>query len=519
MVQVCYLSSTLSFACLFFMVRPTESTKRLLDNYRMPLARDSWSTRVAELSKDFQNLVGCVPQTPSTSDARKILNNDWSQDDHSEIEPTIDSEEFPNDWCSYDYLSEMEPTNSQEMMGVETTSRARISEGIGVVKARGCMLEELPPEIMGLILANVDQGSIANFRLASRQCACYGLEYLFTKGKVQFNLCHDLGYGMNILTRKNVSWRIKNLELYGDVKEQLFGDCRNPGHLHFHDGPVFGESVHMLNNLKSLELEIERRLEIPLYIHLAASWLMSFFLLHILIVHRSPIMNLSIVNVGWWIPYGEGTKPAKAISTFEKFELLGDLDRLDHYGDILPYLQSMTGLKKLVIDFGMTSVIAPWDMSYICEMKFDRLRSVCFSNVYASKDKLLQFFENHNRLQDIRIGTMLLLDGSWPRTIHAMAEILRDLRTIKFSGLQSFTRGEEVYEGGYICSTSLNAYVKQFAWKVVRLDRQARERRVTVEMLGQERSARKMKAAAGNLGARDVCGTCGFLMEFCTRLT
>ena len=230
-------------------------------------------------------------------------------------------------------------------------------------------------------------------------------------------------------------------------------------------------------------------------------------------------MNLSIVNVGWWIPYEEGTKPAKAISDLERFELLVDLDRRDHYGDILPYIQSMTELKKLVIDFGMTSVIWPWDMSYICEMKFDWLRSVCFSNVCARKGKLLQFFENHNRLRDIRIGTMLLLDGSWPQTIHAMAQILRGLRTIKFSGLQSFTRGEELNEEGYICSNSLNAYIKQFAWKVVRLDRQAREWPVTVEMLRQERSVRRKKAAAGDLGARDICCTCGFLMEFCTRLT
>ena len=245
---------------------------------------------------------------------------------------------------------------------------------------------------------------------------------------------------------------------------------------------------------------------------------MSIFLLHILIVHSSPIINLRIINVGWWIPYEESTKPAKAISYLERFELLGDLDRLDHYGDILSYLRSMTGLKKLAIDFGMDSVHAPWDMSYICEMKFYRMRSVCFSNVRASKDKLLQFFENHPGLQDIHIGTILLIAGSWPRTIHAMANILRGLRYIKFSGLQFFTRGEEVYEG-YICSNSLNTYIKQFAWKVVRLDRQARERRVTAEMLGRERSVREKKAAAGNLGAGDICGTCGFLMEFCTRLT
>ena len=412
----------------------------------------------------------------------------------------------------------MDSTISQEMLGVETTPRARISEGNGVVKEKRCMLEELPPEIVGQILGNIDQGGIAKFRLASRHCACFGLEYLFTYGEARLSLCRELGYGMNTLTKKNVSWRIKNLDLYGDMKEQLSGDCRNPRHIHFHDRSVIWESVHRLNNLQSLELQLEHRPEIPPYIHLAASCLMSCFLLHILIVHKSPIINLTIVNVGWWIPYEEGTKSVNAISNLERFELLGDLDRLDHYGDILSYLQSMTGLKKLVIDFGMTSFDAPWDMSYICEMKFYRLRSVCFSNVCASKDKLLQFFENHPRVRDIHIGTMLLLNGSWPRTIHAMAEILRSLRYIKFSGLQFFTRGEEVYEG-YICSNSLNTYIKQFAWKVVRLDRQARERRVTVEMLAQERSVRAKKAAAGNLGAGDICGTCGFLMEFCTRLT
>ena len=465
---------------------------------------------------------GCPEDYPSglepTIDSEESMNDCCSEDYPSELKPTIDSEESMNDWCSYDYSSELEPTSSQEMLGVENTSRACISEGIGVVKEKRCMLEELPPEVIGQILANIDQGGIANFRLASRYCARYGLEYLFTNGKAQLSLCHELGCGMNTLTKKNVSWRIENLELYGDIREQSFGDCQKPGHIHFHDRSMFGERVHRLNNLQSLELQLECRPKIPLYIHLAASFQMSCFLLHILIVHRSPIIKLRLLNVGWWISYEEGTKPAKAISNLERFELFGDLDRLDYYGDILSYLQFMTGLKQLVIHFGMDSVNAPWELSFICDMKFHHLRTVCFSNVCARKDKLLQFFENHTRLRDIHIGTILLLNGSWPRTIHAMAEILRDLRYITFSGLQFFTRGEEVYSG-YICSNSLNTYIKHFAWQVVRLDRQARERRITVEMLRQERSVRKKKAAAGNLGAGDICGTCGFLMEFCTRLT
>lgn len=496
MAQVCHLVSTLPVACLLFIVRPAESTEGISNDSRMPSGEAYWSPIFEQLSKDFHDHVGLDVQTPPTSDASNILNGNSSED----------------------YRSETDSTNSQEKLGVETTPRARISEGIGVVKERRCMLEELPPEIMGQILANVDQSGIANFRLASLHCACYGLEYLFTSGEARLSLCRELDYGMNTLTKKNVGWRIKNLELYGDMIEHLSGDCRNPGHMHFHDRPVFWESVHSLNNLQSMELQLERRLKIPLYIHLAGSCLMSCFLLHILIVHRSTIINLRIINVGWWIPYEEGTKPAKAISNLERFELLGDLDRLDHYGDILSYLRSMTGLKKLAIDFGMDSINAPWDMSYICEMKFYRLRSVCFSNVRASRGKLLQFFKNHTGMQDIRIGTMLLLNGSWPRTIHAMANTLRGLRYIKFSGLQCFTGGEEVY-AGYICSNSLNTYIKQFAWKVVRLDRQARERRVTVEMLGQERSVREEKAAAGTLGAGDICDTCGFLMEFCTSLT
>lgn len=500
------------------MVKPTESTKVLSNDYRMLSAEIYLSATIEKLSKDFQNHVGCDAQTPQTSDAREILNDNWSEDGHSEMEPTIDSENFPNDWCSYDFCSEMEPTNSQEIFGVETTSRDRISEGIGVKKKR-CMLEELPPEIVGQILANIEQGGIANFRLASRHCACYGVEYLFTKGNARLNLCRELGYGMNTVTKKNVSWRIKNLELYGDMKEEPFGDCRNQGHVHFHDRPTFRESVHRLNNLQSLELQLERRPEIPRCIHLAASFLMSCFLLHMLLMHRSPIIKLRIVNVGWWIPYEEGTKLAKAISNFERLELLGDLDRRDHYGDILPYLQSMTELKILAIDFGMTSISAPWDMSHICEFIFRHLRSVLFSNVCASQEKLLQFFKNHTRLQDIRIGTMLLLDGSWTRTIHAMAEILPGLRKIKFSGLQRFTGGEEVYEGGYVCSNSLNTYIKRFAWKKVALERRARERRVTGEMLSEERTVRRKKAADGYLGAGDICDTCGFLMEFCTRLT
>lgn len=114
---------------------------------------------------------------------------------------------------------------------------------------------------------------------------------------------------------------------------------------------------------------------------------------------------------------------------------------------------------------------------------------------------------------------MLLVNGSWTRIIHAMSQILPGLKNIKLSGLQIFTRFEEVYEEGYICSNTLNAYIRKFTWPMVGLERRPRERRVTLEMLCQERSVRKKKAAAGKLRAGDVCDTCGFLEEFCTRLT
>ena len=525
-----YAISLLSSHCFpSLMVRPTESTKGILDNYRMPSAEDSWSTEIEQLTLDLENLVLCDTQSPPhntqspphdtksppSSDARKAFDDDLPEDYHPETELINDAKIFSNDWCSDGYRWGMEPINWQEILGVETFTRARIPEGIGVVKERRCMIKELPPEIIGQILAELEQGSIANFRLASRHCAYYGLEYLFTKGKAQLNFCRELDYGMNTIANKNVSWRIKKLEIYGDMEEQLYGECRNLGHIHLHDRLMFSESLHRLNNLQSLKLQLKRQPTIPLRIHSAASFLMSRFLLHILIIHRSPIVKLSMLNVGWWVPYEKATKLAKAISNIEKFTLLGDLDSGDRYDDIFSYLQSMGGLKKLVIDFGMTSVNAPWDMSCLCGMKFDHLRLVCFSNVCASKEKLLQFFQSHPKLEDVRIGTMLLLDGSWLRTVHAMAKILRDLRNIKFSGLQCFTGGEEVY-GGYICSNSLNAYIKHFAWKVVRLDSQARERWVTGDMLSQ---VRIKKAADGGLGAGDICSTCGYLMEFCMRLT
>ena len=507
------------------MVRPTESTKGILDNYRMPLGEDSWSTKIEQLTLGLENLVLCDTQSPPhdtksppSSDARKAFDDNWLEDFHAETALINDAEIFSNDWCSDGYRWGMEPINWQELLGLETFTRARIPEGIGVVKEKQCMIEELPPEIIGHILAKLEHGSIANFRLASRHCACYGLEYLFTKGKAQLNFCGELDYGMDTIANKNVSWRIKKLKLYGDMKEQLYGECRNLGHIHLHDRHIVSESLHRLNNLQSLELQLERQPKIPLRIHSNTSSQMSSFLRHILIMHRSPIIDLSMLNVGLWVRYEKNTELAKAISNFEKFTLLGDLDSGNRYDDICPHLQSMAGLKELVIDFGATSVNEPWDMSYLCGMKFDHLRFVSFSNVCASKEILLQFFQSHTKLEDVRIGTMLLLDGSFPRTIHAMAKILRDLRNIKFSGVQCFTGGEDVYRG-YVCSNSLNAYIKHFAWKVVRLDSQARERRVTEEMLYQERNARMRKAADGVLGAGDICSTCGYLMEFCTRLT
>ena len=436
-----------------------------------------------------------LAETSPTIDAKKILNNDWP----------------------VDYLSKLEPTNSQEMSGDETISTDRLSEGTDVKKKR-CMIYELPPEVIGQMLACLEQGNVANFRQASRQCASYGLEYLFAKGKARLSLGPEVGYRMCTLTEKNICWRIRELILCEDMKE-ILRLVQNPGDMPFHDETLFRDSGYTLNNLQSLELRLRPRIEIPIYIRLAASQLMFYFLVHLVTAHSSPIVNLRIVDVGWWIHDGAETTLVKAISNLESFELLGDLDSPNHYGDIFSCLQSMTRLRNLVIDFGMTSVNAPWNLSYICELTFDHLRSVRFSNLSVNQQKLLQFFEGHTRLQDIHIGTMLLVDGSWTRSIHAMSQILPDLKNIKFSGLQIFARSEEVHEDGYICSSTLNAWISKFTWRMVGLGRRPREQRVTLEMLCHERSIRKKKAAAGNLRAGDVCDTCGFLEEFCTRLT
>lgn len=481
------------------MFKPAESTTAISNDYKMPSAEDSWSAIIHENPMDFDDHLVYLAKTPPTIDPKKILNEIWSED----------------------YRGEMEPTNWQELSWDETVSKGRIPEGPDVVKKKRCMIYKLPPEVIGQILAKLERGDVANFRWASRQCACLGLQYLFNKGKARLSLCRGLGYGMETLTKKNVTWRIKDLELYGDVKEESLEIVQNPKDIPFHDRTIFWDwdSLHTLHNLRSLELRLQPRLDIPVCIHLAASNLMFRFLLHLLIEHRSPIINLRIVNVGWWIRYEEGSTLMKAISKFESFELLGDLDSPNYCGDILSCLQSMTELRYLVIDFGVTSVNAPWDISYICELTFDHLRSVYFSNLSTSEQKLLQFFEHHTKLQDVHIGTMLLATGSWTRSIHAMSRILPGLKNIKFSGLQIFMRGEGVYEEGYICSNSLNAYIKKFTWPLVGLERRVGERRVTVEMLCQERSIREKKAVAGNLWAGDICHTCGFLQEFCTRLT
>ncbi len=312
---------------------------------------------------DFYDRPVRLAETPPTIDAKRILNINWPED----------------------YRSELGPTNSQEMPGDETTSTGRLFEGPDVVKKKQCMIYKLPPEVIGQILANLEHTNVANFRQASRKCACYGLEYLFANGKARLSLGPEVGYRMYTLTKKNISWRIRELEICGDMKEESLGLVQNSEYVPFDDETIFQDSVYRLNNLRSLELRLRPRIGNPVCIHLAASHLMFYFLLYLLIVHRSPIINLRIVDVGWWIRYEEGTTLMKAISSLESFELFGDLDSPNYYGDILLCLQSMTGLRNLVVDFGLTSVNAPRDISYICELTFDHLRSVRFSNLSASE--------------------------------------------------------------------------------------------------------------------------------------
>lgn len=476
------------------MIKPAESTDANSNEYKMPSARDLWTAIIQKKIVDPDNHLVFLAKTPTTIDPKEIWNEKWSED----------------------YRSEMEPIDLQEMSKHETISTGRIQEVPDVVKKKPCVIYKLPPELIGQILTNLDHRDVANFRGAGRECASHGLPYLFKKGKARLSLCRELGYGMDTLTRKEIRWRIKDLKLCGDMKEECLEIVQNPEHVPSHGD---WDSVHTLHNLRSLELRLQPRPEIPVRIHLAASNLMFRFLLHLLIMHRSPITNLRIVHIGWWIPCKEGTTFMKAISQFESFELVGHLDSPNYYGNVLSCLPSMNVLRNLVIDFGMTSVNAPWDISYICEITFVHLRSVHYSNLSVSEQKLLRFFEHHTKLQHVHIGTMLLLNGSWTQSIHSMSRILPDIKKIKFSGLQSFMRGEGVCEEGYICSNSLNAYIKRFTWPVVGLEHRARERRVTAEILCQERSIWDKKAAAGNLWAGDICDTCGFLQEFCTSLT
>ena len=107
--QVCYLFSTLLIACLLFIVRPTESTEGISNDYRMPSGEVYWSPIIEQLSKEFHDHVGWDAQTPPTSDARKILNDNSSEDYRSEMEPIIDAKELLNDWYLEDTPSEMEP--------------------------------------------------------------------------------------------------------------------------------------------------------------------------------------------------------------------------------------------------------------------------------------------------------------------------------------------------------------------------------------------------------------------------
>ena len=459
----------------------------------MPSAGDAWTAITQNKIIDADNHLVCLAETPPTI-PREIWNETWSED----------------------YGPETEPLNSQGMSRYESCSTGHNPEVPDVVKKKPCMIYKLPPELFGLILANLEHRDVASFRLVCRECASHGLQYLFGKGKARLSLCREVGYGMDTLTKREVGWRIKDLELCGDMKEECLEIVQNSEHFPSHEGWHNG---HTLHNLRSLELRLQPRLETPVRIHLVASNLVFSFLLHLLIMHRSPIINLRIVHVGWWERYKEGTTLMEAVSKFESFELVGHLDSPNRYGDVLSCLPSMNELRNLVIDFGTTSVNGPWDISYICELTFDHLHSVHFSNLSTSEQKLLQFFEHHPKLQNVHIGTMLLLNGSWTQSIHAISRILPDIEDIRFSGLQRFRRGEGVYEEGYICSNSLNAYIKRLTWPIVGLVHLARERQVTVEMLCQERSIRDKKAAAGSLWTREICGTCGYLQEFCTRLT
>ena len=89
----------------------------------MPSAGDSWSAIIRENPTNVDDHLICLAETSPTSDAKKIWNENWSED----------------------YGSEMEPTNSQEMSGAETISTGRIPEGPDVVKKKRCLIYKLPP--------------------------------------------------------------------------------------------------------------------------------------------------------------------------------------------------------------------------------------------------------------------------------------------------------------------------------------------------------------------------------------
>ena len=384
-----------------------------------------------------------------------------------------------------------------------------------------------PTEIIHEIFQYFKSEAFANARLTCRTWALIGHQYLFPNGNARLPFCPDISNTLrSIISDKSLSRKIRTIGFRGSL-DQSVDRSLLPAELSVRGAscldlePEFYDSMLQLKNLQSVELRLESstgfttKEQAELYPIMSANMFGFFVKLSTALV--SPIVKLKMVSVGWHSHSETAVTLQTAFTNVECFELLQYPSSCPHHRDLPICLQYMTRLTTLIIDF-MRNEDCAAELFEICQVNFDHLRRVRFSNVPVMRRSLLSFFERHARLKDVHLGNMTLRSGSWPEVIHEMSQIRPDLEKIRFSGYQSYVSyiagGNTSYS---ICSRVLNAYIKEQTWQKVGQRQPPGTVHFSREEQLEELNVRQARQAAGTLESKDICDVCGILKEFCTR--
>lgn len=344
-------------------------------------------------------------------------------------------------------------------------------------------LQDLPPEILHRVCEHLEKEDVKNFRLTAEIHADIGDEHMFRQGILRLQIDADHFERLRKMSENPMICRaIKLLEISG--YRHAFAKLVN--HVAFQtrfrlNGRYYSDSVECIGQFRNLKT-VEMRINIDRVALLDPSWRrnlsrqMHGMLSDIQSLPCIHIRYLKYEGVGWQSPCCVGAHLSPDAFNFKVFEnaaerlLRLELTMTPQPSDpemnrcqaLVHYLQYARNLEEIKLTLGKKEGVPFYaSLDDFLRLRLSRLRSMDISfGTFAELD-LLSFLVVHSALKELRLGFMILREGTWTTAVGTMAQILPSLNKISFWGQLSDTRLME--SRTTLCGESLNSWAHRIA--------------------------------------------------------